>query len=111
MALSANGFKQVNVVYRDTNQRVPITSGAMVSILFHIYDYSSSLPFSPFVIKSRIKLAVLFVRVRYINSRVISPYGRISRRADVLLEVHKSENFFGFAFEFCSFSFLVMLKY
>ena len=30
MALSANGFKQVNVINRDTNQRVPITSGAMV---------------------------------------------------------------------------------
>jgi len=30
MALSANGYKQVNVVNRDTNQRVPITSGAMV---------------------------------------------------------------------------------
>ena len=31
MALSANGYTQVNVINRDTNQRVPITSGAMVS--------------------------------------------------------------------------------
>jgi dipeptidyl-peptidase-4 len=30
MALSANGYTQVNVINRDTNQRVPITSGAMV---------------------------------------------------------------------------------
>jgi hypothetical protein len=43
MALSANGFKQVNVVNRDTNQRVPITSGAMVSTL------SSDYLFFPFV--------------------------------------------------------------
>ncbi|XP_023340211.1 inactive dipeptidyl peptidase 10 [Eurytemora carolleeae] len=36
MALSANGYKQVNVVNRDTNQRVPITSGAMVvTNIFH----------------------------------------------------------------------------
>ena len=34
MALSANGYKQVNVVNRDTNQRVPITSGAMVNTYF-----------------------------------------------------------------------------
>ncbi len=105
MALSANGFKQVNVVNRDTNQRVPITSGAMVSSLSYI------LPFSPFVTKSRIKLTALFVRVTFIKSRVISPYGRISRRGDVLLEVHKNENLFGAGFEFCTFPFLVMLKY
>ena len=36
MALSANGYKQVNVVNRDTNQRVPITSGAMVSRYFFV---------------------------------------------------------------------------
>jgi hypothetical protein len=27
------------------------------------------------------------------------------------LKVHKNENFFGFDFEFCNVSFLVMLKY
>ncbi len=40
MALSANGYKQVNVVNRDTNQRVPITSGAMVSTHFAKKYYS-----------------------------------------------------------------------
>lgn len=38
MALSANGFKQVNVINRDTNQRVPITSGAMVVTSIEHWD-------------------------------------------------------------------------
>ena len=38
MALSANGFKQVNVINRDTNQRVPITSGAMVGSIDTLYN-------------------------------------------------------------------------
>eukprot|EP00095_Tigriopus_kingsejongensis_P009977 maker-scaffold17_size721972-snap-gene-5.18 protein:Tk09977 transcript:maker-scaffold17_size721972-snap-gene-5.18-mRNA-1 annotation:"hypothetical protein DAPPUDRAFT_307138" len=36
MPLSADGFKHVNVVNRDTNQRIPITSGEMVvTEIFH----------------------------------------------------------------------------
>merc|ERR1719242_1214655 len=38
MALSANGYKQVNVVNRDTNQRVPITSGSMVVTNIYHWD-------------------------------------------------------------------------
>ena len=38
MALSANGYKQVNVVNRDTNQRVPITSGNMVVTNIYHWD-------------------------------------------------------------------------
>jgi len=38
MALSANGYKQVNVVDRDTNQRVPITSGEMVVTDIYHWD-------------------------------------------------------------------------
>lgn len=38
MALSANGYKQVNVVNRDTNQRVPITSGEMVVTNIYHWD-------------------------------------------------------------------------
>jgi len=38
MALSANGYKQVNVINRDTNQRVPITSGAMVVTNIFFWD-------------------------------------------------------------------------
>ena len=30
MILSSEGYKHVNVINRDTNQRVPITSGEMV---------------------------------------------------------------------------------
>ncbi|TRY64286.1 hypothetical protein TCAL_02614 [Tigriopus californicus] len=36
MSLSADGFKHVNVINRDTNQRIPITSGNMVvTEIFH----------------------------------------------------------------------------
>ena len=38
MALSANGYKQVNVINRDTNQRVPITSGRMVVTNIYHWD-------------------------------------------------------------------------
>ena len=38
MALSANGYKQVNVINRDTNQRVPITSGSMVVTNIYHWD-------------------------------------------------------------------------
>jgi dipeptidyl-peptidase-4 len=38
MALSANGYKQVNVINRDTNQRVPITSGNMVVTNVYFWD-------------------------------------------------------------------------
>jgi len=36
MILSSEGYKHVNVINRDTNERVPITSGAMtVTDIYH----------------------------------------------------------------------------
>jgi hypothetical protein len=47
MALSANGYKQVNVVNRDTNQRVPITSGEMVVTNIYHWDEVACLLLHP----------------------------------------------------------------
>ena len=58
MVLSADGYKHINVINRDTNQRVPITSGKMVAtklyhwdekehlIYFKVGSYSSRNPLS-----------------------------------------------------------------
>lgn len=36
--LSADAYKHVNVINRDTNQRVPITSGEMVVLKIYHWD-------------------------------------------------------------------------
>jgi hypothetical protein len=41
MILSSEGYKHVNVINRDTNERVPITSGAMV--VTDIYHWDENL--------------------------------------------------------------------
>ena len=38
MVLSDNGYKHVNVVNRNTNQTVPVTSGNMVVINIYHWD-------------------------------------------------------------------------
>jgi len=38
MVLSADGFKHVNIINRDTNQRIPVTSGAMTVLNIYHWD-------------------------------------------------------------------------
>ena len=48
MILSSEGYKHVNVINRDTNQRVPITSGEMVVTNLYYWDEGQSSHFSLF---------------------------------------------------------------
>ena len=41
--LSADGYKHINVINRDTNQRVPITSGKMVATKLYHWDEKAHL--------------------------------------------------------------------
>jgi hypothetical protein len=50
MILSSEGYKHVNVINRDTNERVPITSGAMV--VTDIYHWDENLHLVTFWDKS-----------------------------------------------------------
>ena len=43
MVLSADGYKHINVINRDTNQRVPITSGKMVATKLYHWDEDAHL--------------------------------------------------------------------
>ncbi len=51
-----------------------------------------------------------FFSFLFASTFLISGISRV-RSALIFLKVHKNENFFGFDFEFCTFSLLVMSKY
>ena len=51
MILSSEGYKHVNVINRDTNERVPITSGAMVVTDIYHWDENLHLVIKSFTVE------------------------------------------------------------